>query len=178
MGHKYSREEILDGALDAAIGDGLSQLTFGRLARRLGVSDRVVVYYFPNKRELIVSVLTLLAERLQAVLARAFTESAADHVELARAAWPVVATSEVDPLFGVYFEAIGLASAGIEPFNGLAGQMFEGWVGWLSGFFDGDGARRRAQAEATLALLDGLLLLRQLAGGAAADRAAALLGVR
>lgn len=178
MGHKHSREEILDGALEAAIADGLSQLTFGRLARRLGVSDRVVVYYFPTKTELVVSVLAVLAQRLQSVLARAFTERAGDHVELARAAWPVVATSEVDPLFGVYFEAIGLAAAGIEPFHGLAGQLLEGWIGWLSEFFDGDRAERRAQAETTLALLDGLLLLRQLAGGAAANRAAALLGVR
>ena len=178
MGHKHSREEILDGALEAAVADGLSQLTFGRLARRLGVSDRVVVYYFPSKTELIVSVLTLLGERLQGVLARAFTEKGGDHLELARAAWPVVATPESDPLFGVYFEAIGLASAGVEPFHGLAGRLLEGWVGWLSDFFDGSRGRRRAEAEATLALLDGLLLMRQLAGGPAADRAATLLGVR
>lgn len=178
MGHKYSRDEILDGALHTALAEGLSQLTFGRLARRLGVSDRVIVYYFPSKTELIVSVLTLLAGRLQAVLALAFTQSASDHVELARAAWPVLATDEIDPIFGLYFEAIGQATAGIEPFAGLAGQLLEGWIIWLTGFFDGEESRRRAEAEATLALLDGLLLMRQLAGGAAADRAATTLGLR
>ena len=178
MGHKHSREEILDGALDAVLAHGFSQLTFGRLARQLGVSDRVVVYYFPNKSELIASVLNMVAERLQIVLARAFTEPATGHVELASAAWPVLATPEIDPIFGLYFEAIGLAAAGIEPFNRLVGQLLQGWLHWLSGFFDGNVARRRAEAEATLALVDGLLLLRQLGGGAAADRAAALLGVR
>ena len=66
MGHKYSREEILDGALRTALTDGLSQLTFGRLARRLGVSDRVIVYYFPSKTELIVSVLTVALASLGA----------------------------------------------------------------------------------------------------------------
>jgi AcrR family transcriptional regulator len=178
MGHKYSREEILDGALRTALTDGLSQLTFGRLARRLDVSDRVIVYYFPSKTELIVSVLTLVADQLQAVLAVAFTHPAAGHIELARSAWPVLATDDADPIFGLYFEAIGQATAGIEPFAGLAGQLLEGWICWLSEFFRGTQPRRRAEAEATLALLDGLLLLRQLAGGPAANRAAAALGLR
>ena len=35
----------------------------------------------------------------------------------------------------------------------------------------------RTEAEATIALVDGLLLLRQLSGGDAADRAAVRLGV-
>ena len=178
MGHKYSREEILDGALQAALAEGLSPLTFGRLARRLGVSDRVIVYYFPSKAELIVSVLTVAADRLQVALARAFTQPASGHIELARAAWPVLATDEVDPLFGLYFEAIGQATAGIEPFVGIAAQLLEGWITWLSGFFAGDPQTRRTEAQATLALLDGLLLMRQLAGGEAADNAATLLGVR
>jgi AcrR family transcriptional regulator len=178
MGHKYSRDEILDGALQAALADGLSPLTFGRLARRLGVSDRVIVYYFPSKTELIVSVLALVAGRLQDVLARAFTQPASGHFELARAAWPVLATDEIDPIFGLYFEAIGQATAGIEPFAGLAGPLIEGWITWLSGFFDDDPQTCRAEAVATLALLDGLLLMRQLAGGVAADRAAMQLGLR
>ena len=178
MGHKYSRDEILDGALQAAVVEGLSQLTFGRLARRLGVSDRVIVYYFPSKTELIVSVLTLVADRLQTVLTRAFTQPVSDHVELARAAWPRLATEEIDPLFGLYFEAIGQATAGVEPFAGLAGPLVAGWITWLAGFFDGDPETCRAKAVATLALLDGLLLMRQLAGGQAAERAALLLGVR
>ena len=178
MGHKYSRDEILDGAVQTALAEGLSHLTFGRLARRLGVSDRVIVYYFPSKTELIVAILTDLAVQLQAVLADAFTEPAASHGELVRAAWPVLATEEVDPIFGLYFEAIGQATAGVEPFAGLAGRLIEGWISWLTGFFTGDPESCRAEATATLALLDGLLLMRQLAGGAAADRAATQLGLR
>lgn len=177
MGHKYSREEILDGALDAAVAEGLSRLTFGRLARRLGVSDRVIVYYFPSKTELIVAILSDVAAQLQAVLAGAFTGPAAGHRELAREAWPVLATAETDPVFGLYFEAIGQATAGIEPFTGLAGQLTEAWIGWLAGFFSGDARTRRAEAAATLALLDGLLMVRQLAGATTADRAAKTLGL-
>lgn len=177
MGYRHSRDDILDAAMDAARSDGLSRLTFGRVAKRLGVSDRVIVYYFPSKQELIEAVLGALAEQLQAALGQAFTDPAADGVTLSRTAWPILATREFDPMFGLYFEACGLAAAGIEPFRGIAGGLVTAWVDWLSGFLDADPSGQRAEAEATLALLDGLLLLRQLAGPAAANRAAARLGV-
>ena len=178
MGHKHTREEILDGALDAAISDGLSQLTFGRLAKHLGISDRVVVYYFPTKDDLVTDVLTMLGLRLQEVLARAFTTPADDHLSLARAAWPVLARPEIDPIFGLFFEASGLAAAGREPYTTVAPQLVDAWATWLATFFAGTPKQQRTEAEAAIALLDGLLLLRQLAGPAAANRAAARLGIR
>ena len=178
MGHKHTREEILEGALDAAIADGLSQLTFGRLARHLGISDRVVVYYFPTKDELVTDVLVMLGLRLQEVLARAFAAQADDHLALARAAWPVLARPEIDPIFGLFFEASGLAAAGRAPYATVAPQLVDAWITWLATFFTGTPKRRRAEAEAAIALLDGLLLLRQLAGPAAANRAARRLDIR
>jgi len=178
MGHKHTREQILDGAVDAAISDGLSQLTFGRLAKRLAISDRVVVYYFPTKDDLITEVLLLVGARLQEVLGGAFTGPADDHIALAKAAWPVLAPPQIDPLFALFFEAIGLAAAGREPYASLATQLLAGWAAWLAGFFAGTPGHRRAEAEATMAVFDGLLLLRQLSGAAAANRAAARLGIR
>ena len=51
------------------------------------------------------------------------------------------------------------------------------WVDWLAGFFSGTRSRRAREAEATMALIDGLLLMRHLAGPRAADRAARALGL-
>lgn len=177
MGHKHTREQILDGALGAALDEGLSQLSFGRLAKRLGISDRVVVYYFPTKDDLIGDVLATLGVQLRTALAAAFTEPAADHRALARMAWPTLARPEVDPVFALFFEAVGLAGAGREPYRTLAPQLMEAWAQWLVSFFDGPPDRRRAEADATIALLDGLLLVRQTAGPATAERAAVQLGV-
>lgn len=172
MGHKYTKEEILEGAAAVAFDDGLSQLTFGRVAKRLGINDRIVVYYFPSKDDLVGDVLTVMGARLQEALAPAFTAAVADHVELVRVAWPVLARDEADPVFALFFEASGLASAGIEPYRTLVPQMIEAWIAWAAELLSGTPAVRRAQAEASIALIDGLLLLRQLGGPAAADRAA------
>lgn len=178
MGHKYTREQILEVGVQVALDDGIGSLTYGRLARRLGASDRVVVYYFPSKATLLADVLVEIGNRLQLVLAHAFTGPAAGHTQMAKAAYAALANDDADAIFAVYFEACGLAAAGVKPFQELAAALVDGWVGWLSGFFRGNLKQRHSEAEATLVLIDGLLLMRQLAGPQAADRAAKALGLR
>jgi AcrR family transcriptional regulator len=177
MGHKHTKAEILEGALAAALDDGLSQLTFGRLAKRLGISDRIIVYYFPTKDDLITEVVVSMGLRLQETLAAAFSAPAPDYTELVRAAWPVLARSEADPIFALFFEANGLATAGRDPYRTLVPQLVEVWIDWASHFIEGPRAQRRTDAETAIAIIDGLLLLRLLGGADAADRAARRLGI-
>ncbi len=177
MGHKHTKEEILAGALETAISDGLSQLTFGRVAKHLGINDRIVVYYFPTKDDLITNVLLAMGGDLQVALGQAFTGPAGDHLALTRAAWPILTSPESDQVFALFFEANGLAAAGREPYRSLVTGIIAAWVEWLVEFFEGTDTERRTEAEAAIALIDGLLLLRHLAGPDAADRAASRLGV-
>lgn len=177
MGHKHSKSEILDGALQAAFDEGLSRLTFGRLATRLGISDRIVVYYFPTKDALISEVVVAMGAKLQETLAAAFGERAADHIELLTTAWPVVTTPEADRVFALFFEANGLAASGREPYRTLVPTLVEMWVEWLAGFVEGSPDERQREAETAIALVDGLLLLRQLGGPDRAERAARRLGI-
>jgi AcrR family transcriptional regulator len=177
MGHRHTKEEILAGALAAAVDDGLSQLTFGRVAKRLGISDRIVVYYFPTKDDLIGEVLYAMGSELQETLAPTFTTPAADHMELLRSAWPILARPEADSVFALFFEATGLAAAGLEPYRTLVPQLYAVWIDWAAEFVRGTPARRRAEAEAAIAMLDGLLLLRQITGADSANRAAKTLGI-
>jgi AcrR family transcriptional regulator len=177
MGHKHTKAEILEGALSAALDDGLSQLTFGRLAKRLGISDRIIVYYFPTKDDLITEVVVSMGLRLQETLAAAFSAPAPDYTELVRAAWPVLARPEADPIFALFFEANGLATAGRDPYRTLVPELVELWIDWASHFIEGTPAQRRTDAETAIAIIDGLLLLRLLGGADAADRAARRLGI-
>lgn len=178
MGHKHTKAEILDGALAAALDDGLSQLTFGRLAKRLGISDRVIVYYFPSKHDLISEVIVAMGTQLQQTLAQAFTEPAGDHLELVQAAWPLVTTPEADAVFALFFEANGLAASGREPYRTVVPTLVELWIAWAGEFIDGTPDEQLIEAETAIALIDGLLLLRQLVGPESAERAAHRIGIR
>lgn len=172
VGYRHSKHEILDGALAVAFDAGLSQLSYGSVARHLGISDRVVVYYFPSKDDLIGEVLVALGDQLQAALAPAFAAPVADHVEVLRVAWPMLARPDVDPVFGLFFEASGLAATGREPYRSLVAELMQGWTTWVEGLLQGTKARRRSEAVAAIATIDGLLLVRRLVGPQAADQAA------
>lgn len=178
MGHKHTKEEILAGALATAFDVGLSQLTYGRVAKRLGINDRTVVYYFPTKDDLVSEVLISMGAQLQRTLAPAFTSPRADHIALLRAAWPILARPDADPVFALFFEANGLAATGRDPYHSLVPQLVDTWIAWAAEFIHGTPKQRRTEAETAIAVVDGLLLLRQLAGPAAADRAARRLGIR
>ena len=77
----------------------------------------------------------------------------------------------------LFFEANGLAATGRAPFATLVPQLIEAWIDWVMLFLAGSARERRAEAEAAIAVIDGLILLRLLAGPAAARRAAKRLGV-
>jgi AcrR family transcriptional regulator len=175
MGRKHTRAELLAGAVDAAFDDGLSRLTFGRVAKRLGVADRTLVYYFPTKDELISEVVSSVGTQLERTLAPAFADRATDHREVVRAAWPVLAQPAADPVFALFFEANGLAAAGREPYATLVPQLVERWISWVAAVIDDSSTRCRAEAETAIAVVDGLLLLRQLGGPDAAERAARII---
>jgi AcrR family transcriptional regulator len=174
IGH---RAEILEGALAAAFDDGLSQLTFGRLANRLGISDRIVVYYFPSKADLVGDVIGALGTRLQQTLAPVLVTRATDHIDLLKAVWPVIATPDADAVFALFFEANGLATAGREPYRTLVQDLVTMWITWAAELIVGTPQQRRTEAESAIALIDGLLLLRLLAGPEAAQRVAQRIGI-
>lgn len=173
MGHKHTAADLLAAAVAVAHRDGLSRLSFGRVAAELGINDRTVVYYFPTKTALVTEVVTTVGGQLALRLAGVVPGSASDHRQLLRLAWPVLAQPDTDPVLRLFFEANGLAAAGLAPYDTLVPALVAGWVAWAQDRIDEDDAVvRRAEAEAAIALVDGLLLFRQVAGAHAADRAA------
>ena len=170
-------EHILESALFVAESEGLSSLTFARVARQAGTSDRMVVYYFATKEALVSAVLEVVANQLRDAIGAAFTAPAADYRDVVQSAWPVLSSESTQPTFRLFFEALGFAAAGRQPYTAVVPALLLEWVGWVSGLLGGTASQRQREAEAAIAVIDGLLLLREIAGPAAAHRAASALGV-
>jgi len=172
MGYRHSSDKILGAAVDLAFESGMARLTFSRVGARLGISDRTVVYYFPTKVDLISAVVGTMVADTERLLEEAFGSAPLPQDELMRRAWPVLANPSADPVFRLYFEIIGLAAARQSPYVDLAAGIASGWVDWLGPRTLGSTPEvRRRRALATMAQIDGLLLVRQMLGPEAAEAA-------
>ena len=178
MGYRHSSEEILEAAVAVALESGLAVLTFKRVGERLEISDRTVVYYFPTKLDLIRGVADALVADMVQLLEEAFGSQRLTQKDLMNRAWPVLTTAPADRVFALYFEIIGLAASGQEPYDVLSAGLVAGWVDWLEPRVLGSTAEiRRRRALATVAQIDGLLLVRHVLGPASGDAAARESGI-
>ncbi|HXH55671.1 TetR/AcrR family transcriptional regulator [Iamia sp.] len=179
MGYKHDRDEILDVAVDLVLDEGLAALTYGRVARRIPISDRTVVYYFPTKDDLGREVVARIGVRLQDLLESAFGAGPTSAATRHQRAWPLLTSPEGDRLFASLLEIAGGTVRASPSRPDLTGPLVEGWVEWLAMRIDpADPRAGRAAALATLAVVDGLLLLRHTGGRDLAEEAAEALGVR
>lgn len=170
---------MLAAAVAATLEGGLSCLTYSKVAARTGTSDRMVVYYFPSKDNLVESVVGELAGGLFAVLDRAIGDEPMDPDDVLRVSWPVFASKRNDPVFRVFFELVGLASARVDPYAALATTIIRDWADWLTPRMTGVPSARRSAALSVMARVDGLLLIRQTLGARAAEEAfSAMCGLR
>jgi AcrR family transcriptional regulator len=177
VGYRHDRDDIVRAGIEVVLAEGLAALSFGKVAKTLGISDRMVVYYFPSKDALTTSIVATMGAQLQELLEGAFPAKASPDA-LMRTAWPILASSKVDALMAVYFEIVGLASAKKEPFVGLSAALVEAWVAWISELIDVEApAERRRVAWSIVARIDGLLMVRQVCGARAANDAARALGI-
>lgn len=171
---RHDEDQLLQAAVEAALEGGLGELTFGRLAKRIGIADRTLVYYFATKHALLEAVLGVLAAKLLEQLATAFGERRRPPKQLLKMAYPLLTDGEADRIFALWFELAGQAAANQEPQRSLAALMLEIWIDWLAERIE---ARTRAQARteaiALLATLDGALLLHHLGHPEAAKSAIA-----
>jgi AcrR family transcriptional regulator len=171
---RHDEDELLHAAVEAALESGLSELTFGRLAKRVGIADRTLVYYFTNKHTLIEAVLGVLAGKLIEQLTAAFGEQRRAPKELLRMAYPLLTSGEADRIFALWFEFAGQAAVHQEPQRSLAGPMLDLWIDWLAARIDArTRARARTEAIAMIATLDGALLMHHLGHTEAAKSAIA-----
>lgn len=173
MGYRHSEEDILEAARAVALDSGLTTLTFRSVGERLGISDRMVVYYFQTKRDLVSAVVSSLVADIMEVLEDAFGAEPLSGAEIQGRAWSAMTSASADRVFALFFEVVGAASAGVEPFDELAVDLLNGWVDWLTPRMEGrTRAQRQRLALAAIARIDGLLLLRHILGPEAANQAA------
>lgn len=166
------REELLAGAVEHVLRHGVATLSLRPLAAALGTSDRMLLYYFGTREALLHAVLDAVGARLRGRLEDALPVRPLAPAALLERTWALLTEPAAEGHLRLSIEISGLAARGREPFRSAAAAVLSSWLEWTAARLDVPDDERPAAAAGLLALLDGLLLTRFVAGEEVAARAA------
>lgn len=153
------RTQLTEAATDYALAHGLIGLSLRPLAAELGTSDRMLLYHFAGKDDLVAALLRTSSDRSVAVVrdlppSRGVRRAVLD-------LWTAVTTEPMDRCQRLYVEASALGLLGREPYLSEVSEANERWVKALADHLVASGARPR-EARRAVALLDATFMGLQL----------------
>lgn len=120
------REAWTREATDYTLEAGLISLSLRPLAAALGTSDRMLLYHFGTKDNLIAAVLRESNDR--AVSAISALATSPDLRSAVHDLWSVVSSTEFEPCTRLYVEAAALGLFGREPYVSVVREANEHWL--------------------------------------------------
>lgn len=121
------RAELLDRAVDYVCRHGLAQLSLRPLAKAVGSSPRVLLYYFESKESLVVEIVRRGRNRQRAMMS-ALKLTTLSPREVSRSLWREWSKPEWEPLTRLSFEVYSLALSDPARFPGFLDGYVEEWL--------------------------------------------------
>ena len=153
--------ELLDAIVDTLVQQGVAEISLRPLARQVGSSPRVLLYYFGSKEKLTVKVLERLRERQRGAYAELRGAKFKSSSEACRRIWQHMSAPKSEPLFRLFFEAYAMALRRPAKFPDFLRAAIEDWLEFLSAPLLRQGctpAEARAHATVVLAGFRGFML--------------------
>jgi AcrR family transcriptional regulator len=160
------RERVVHLLCENILKTGLSQTSLRQLAAAANISDRMLLYYFKDKSEVIATALIAIAGKVANQLAVAIPENAnlEAHELIARAAI-LTQSSDMRPFMRLWIEIVAAASRDERPYSAISQQIALGFMDWIEARLSGDPCEaKHAVAAMILAIIDGLAVLDLCAG--------------
>ena len=157
------RSDLIDKLADHVLAEGLLHASLRPLAKAVGTSDRMLLYYFKDKDELIEAVLDRIAARITSILEQSTAPEPLPLEVLA----PMLVENMKSDLFWPYLRLwleVAALSAGGDPLYKTCGERIgRGFVAWgKQQLAAPDEATRDRDAAKLLVQVEGSVLLRSL----------------
>src|SRR4051794_1866927 len=145
------RDQVAAAATDYVLEHGLVGLSLRPLAAELGTSDRMLLYHFASKDDLVATVLRVANDRAVAEIRR--LPGSPDVRSAVLTLWKALTSAPLEQCQRMYVEAAALGLFGREPYASVVREGNEVWVAAVSDHLVGCGMPRD-RAERAVALLD------------------------
>ena len=155
------RDAAVERMADHVLAEGLAAATLRPLAAAAGTSDRMLLYYFADKDELLAATLECVASRMIVALDEVIPATPQQSFEaLLKQAWAALASKRLQPFMPLWLDLAARAARGLEPHREIAGRIADGFLSWVSVRLEPehDGEPSRT-APLFLAVIEGAFLL-------------------
>ncbi len=160
------KAELVCQLADHVLSHGLGSASLRPLAAAVGTSDRMLLYYFPDKSALIAAVLEEVAARMTMLLEMQREAVPVAASELEARLMPIVLDPAVWPFMQLWLEMAAMAARGDATCARVGGGIAEGFVAWLEAqLANPDPQERSDEALRLLMLIEGGVLLKSLGLG-------------
>ena len=155
------RAEILDRLVDHVLAEGLSASSLRPLAQAARISDRMLLYYFKDKAEIIAGVLERVSARLVVVLDDAAAKTPLPLDQLRARLLTVLLDDALWPYMRLWLEIASLAARGDPFYRKVGEQIARGFLAWGAAQLDSPTpAQRSIDAARLLVMTEGMVLLK------------------
>ena len=156
------RDELLDGAVAWAVEHGLADRSLRPVAWSLGTSDRMLLYYFGTKDELVAAVVDRAADGLAGALELVLPELSRSPKAFVEGIWGLLTDPAAQGVVDLFLELFVLTRRRGEPYASASGRVIARWVELAAPALVSMGVPARQApgvVAASLAQLDGGILL-------------------
>jgi AcrR family transcriptional regulator len=155
-----AREAMLQAMVGYVLQHGLADASLRPLARAAGTSDRMLIYHFGSKQQLIGAILIKLGESFGQVLdiqfaARRANDRQACLTEVAR----IVRSPQMRPIMRVWMQVLAASAAGETAYLETGRTIIERLTGWVEGHLPAADPEPTQTARTMLVLIEGAVVL-------------------
>jgi AcrR family transcriptional regulator len=167
------RVAIIDRLADHVLAHGLVSASLRPLAKAAGTSDRMLLYYFADKAEIIGATLQCIAERMVEALAKQAAPQPLPLDALVKRLSSILFDDRFWPFMCVWLELASRSARGDPLYVPIASAIGQGFLAWGEAQLAAPNPQARARdAAKLLVMIEGMVLVRAIGLGEVTQRAA------
>jgi AcrR family transcriptional regulator len=165
------RAALLDRLADHLLVHGIAGSSLRPLAKAAQTSDRMLLYYFKDKSDMMTAILTRVAERLVAILDARTTGARLRLETLQARLLTILLAEDLWPYMRLWLEIAALAARDDPFYRDIGGQMARGFLAWGAAQLDSKAEVHERDAARLLIGIEGVLLLKSVGLGDVCQKA-------
>jgi AcrR family transcriptional regulator len=128
--HAQRRQELIEVLAAHVVQEGIQSASLRPLAAAAGTSDRMLLYYFNDKEDLLQAVLVRVAGDLLTMLNQ-LIPAPLPAKRLLPELITVIRRADVAPYLRLWMEVTAFSTRGQQPFRAIAGAITDGFFAWI-----------------------------------------------